>query len=170
MLGDARNGWLYSLTNEDPSHWGDLTNFYEYIGPSTKDRAKGSFVVKSKVWGKMLRKDCDPTPGDGFAFYHSKRANFGANDLYKRKPRISLVSKLEKIKRDGQKVDWIEVSVDISVFDTLRQSPIVRDESTQSIFQGCGIVPGPVASLYPAPHDPWQEIIALVRERMAVKS
>lgn len=170
MRGDTKVGWLYSLANDDPTNWGDTSSFHDYLGPNENDRSNGYFVIESKVWGKLLRKDCDPTPGDGFAFYHSTRASFAPNDLHKKKPRVSLVGELQRIEREGQQVSWIEVVVDVAVFDALRDNPIVRDDSTRAIFQQCGIVPGPVASLYPAPHDPWKQIVDLVQERMAINS
>lgn len=157
-----RQGWLYSLRHSEESAWGSPEGLFEALD-ATGDRS--ALQIESEVWGKLLRADCNPQPGDGFAFYHSRRARFPEGDIYKKRPRISLVGTLQEIERDGFNVSYIRVSLDQAVTEALRIAPVVRDERTEDFFQRCGLRPGPIASFYPVAANDWQLLAHWIDER-----
>jgi hypothetical protein len=124
------------------------------------------FTISSPVWGILRSTSVLPAPGDGFAFYHSKRALFPAGDVFGRKPRISLMGELLDIDLEGRNVLRIEVSIQATVFEALQSEPIVRDETTRYLFVDCGIVPGAVATMYPAPAGVWEHFCQLLDQRL----
>jgi hypothetical protein len=158
MTKRSHVGWLYSLAKD--SNWGHVECFDAYL--ETKE---DPIIIDSKVWGRKRRSEFDPRPGDGFALYHSQRAEFAPGDPFQRKPRISVIGKLLDIESDGAELSWLKISVDPNDLRALTQHPIVRDDSTQEIFKRCEIVPGFPASLYRADHATWGEILALLKER-----
>jgi hypothetical protein len=160
---ESRQGWVYSLSNSENSAWGSPEGLFEAIEATGDDSV---LQIESEVWGKLLRRGCDPQPGDGFAFYHSRRALFPKSDAHKRRPRISLVGTLQQIKRDGLNVKQIRVNIDPDVMNALRANPLVRDKRTEDFFRRCGLRPGPVASFYPVFAEDWQLLVSWVAERL----
>ncbi len=166
MLKETRIGWIFALSFNENSAWGNVEEFYENILECEgKDKI---LEISSDVWGKMQRKDMDPSSGDGFAFYHTSRAQYPIGDKYKGRPRISLVGRLEDIDVKGQDVSRIVVKTYKKLANTFKINPIIRDESTKHIFEQCGIVPGPIASFYYADAKAWGEILKLVDVRISL--
>lgn len=160
-MATSNVGWIYSLSADPNSVWGDVVDFYNDIDACPK--RGGLIIVKSQVWGKMANKiTALPQRGDGFAFYHSWRAKFPAPYRFAGRPRISLVGTLETIQFSGREIQHIKVSVDPAVLAAMKLSPIVRDKPTIHIFEQARIVSGNHASLYHADSKTWKQITALV--------
>jgi hypothetical protein len=159
-------GWIYALGGG--SNWGSIEDFHRVIAG---DDPKDLIVIDSAVWGKMANKGLQPRPGDGFAFYHTKRAIFPLGDPHHRRQRISLIGELREIQFTGQEVHRIRVSVDINDFRAMRDNPIVRDETTEEIFQMAGLIRGRSASLFEVPPPAWDRILSLLKShRDALRS
>jgi hypothetical protein len=142
------------LSDSEGSFWGTVAGFYEWI------EAEGSedlIEFESYVWGKLHRKGLSPCSGDGIAFYHTTNAGFPRPDPYKGRPRISLIGELRNITLNGQNVDWLSVRIRRRDLESLRRNPIVRDASTEHLFQRCGMVRGSVATFYEVPPEVWTE-------------
>ena len=164
MLKETRIGWIFALSFNENSAWGNVEEFYDNIlDCEEKDKI---LEISSDVWGKTQRKDMVPSPGDGFAFYHTSRAQYPIGDKYKGLPRISLVGRLDEIDVKGQDVSRIMVKTYKKLVKAFIKNPIIRDESTKHIFLRCGIVPGPIASFYFADTKAWAEIMQLVDVRV----
>lgn len=158
MIGKTGAGWLYSLARHPKSNWGAVEDFYAAVDEC--DKKRGRIIIDSDVWGNLHSLAAIPVAGDGFAFYHSQRAIFPPDDGFKRKPRISLMGELLDIKLAGRNVEHIRVAVDRRILRAFKAHPIIRDDPTRTFFEDCGIVSGPVASLYHADHRTWAALVA----------
>ncbi|MBE0568395.1 MAG: hypothetical protein IH577_01805 [Deltaproteobacteria bacterium] len=167
MLTDTKIGWLIALSDNENSDWGNTEIFYDSM-LSYKDK-KGLLNIRSETWGKLLRKDYFPRSGDGFAFYHTKRAMYQYADAYKCMPRISLMGILKNIKYEGQNVIEIEVKSHIKILNALFDTPIVRDHDTRKLFLDCGMAPGAVATFYKADIETWSKFLSLLKERISLE-
>jgi hypothetical protein len=160
MIGTTGTGWLFSLARG--SNWGGVDDFYKAVAKSARRRRR--IIVESDVWGTLRSLAATPVAGDGFAFYHSKRATFPSEDPFKRRPRISLMGELLDIRHTGRDLEHIAVAIDPQVLRAMKVHPLVRDDTTQDLFESCGIVPGAVATLYYADHPTWAAFVASVEE------
>lgn len=161
MAITAGSGWLMSLRDDPSSNWGGVESFMrDVLKSKTPD---GNYLLKSEVWGRANVKDMLPQKGHGIGFYHSTRAIFPARDRFGRKPRLTLVGELLAVEFDGREVVYIEAAINKHVLEVMSRHPIVRDESTSHLFEGCGIKPGPVATFYYAAPEHWMQLVALVK-------
>jgi hypothetical protein len=170
MTSTGRQGWLFSLRDDQKfdgrqSNWGGILSFYADMAKvlNSADARNETPIVSSVVWGRILS-DFKPEKGDGFAFYHSYGALFPRKDEFGRKPRISAIGEVVDIRLDGRKLNRIKVAIDRQTLRLLRKTPIVRSDSTRHLFEQCGIVQGPVATLYRAPPSIWNKLTSMVRE------
>lgn len=165
MKSNAHSGWLMSLRDDPWSNWGGVERFLQAVLESrTSD---GNYLLKSEVWGRTNVKDLLPQKGQGIGFYHSTRALFPRRDKFGRKPRLTLLGELVEVVVDGREVVYIEACVNKDVMEAMSKHPIVRDESTSHLFEGCGIKPGPVATFYYADPEHWKQIIDRVEQPMS---
>lgn len=160
MTPQHTKGWLMSLKYSEESSWGSPEGLYEDI---ETEGSKDTFDFDSEVWGKVYRKGNLPRAGDGIAFYHSQKAYFPSPDPYKRRPRISLIGEILDIQLDGNNVKWLKARIRRSDLDSLREKPIVRDETSEHLFSECRIVQGLVATFYEAPPEIWSQFLQEVR-------
>jgi hypothetical protein len=163
----TRSGWLFSLcASEDRgSSWGVPELFFMDV-QNKSDVDEGCLILKSQVRGKVLNKDCHIRPGDGIAFYHSKRAEFMSGDEYKKRQRISLMGTFEECHQDGIDVSYIKVRIPQDVFDVISEEPIVWTPERDEAFTSCGLRDGPVRAFYPIPRDTWKGFLGDVAERI----
>ena len=160
MKIDAHSGWLLSLRYDPLSKWGGVESFMQDVLESrTPD---GNYLLKSEVWGRTNVKDILPQKGNGIGFYHSTRAVFPAPDKFGRKPRLTLLGELLEVEVDGREVIYLEALINKDIMETMSRHPIIRDDSTSHLFEGCGIKPGPVATFYYAAPEYWKQIVASV--------
>jgi hypothetical protein len=152
----GRVGWLMLLSSG--SNWGNVANFLDDLESTKRDKV---ITVESDVWGKLRTKELKPRPGDGFAFYHTSRAEFPRSDPHHRRPRISVIGELEDSKQDGQKITWISVRIQRVDLERMRSNPIIRDKKTEHFFQQCGMVKGSVATFYKVPSEVWVDFRTL---------
>jgi hypothetical protein len=155
-----QRGWIMALSYSPDSAWGDVEEFYENVA---SPRRQDSWKIESDVWGKTLRKDWKLAAGDGIAFYHTKRARFPRGDRGKRQARISLIGDILKVSQEGQQVSHLATRIRASDFAVLRTNPILRENSTEHLFQSAGMIQGTVATYYLIPSDSWAEIEERVR-------
>lgn len=160
MIGTTSTAWLFSLAEDPNSNWGAVDDFYASVDACNIEDDR--IIIDSQVWGTLQSISVRPAAGDGFAFYHSTRAVFPPNDKFKRKPRISLIGELLEIQLDGRNMGRIRVAVDPDVLAALKRHPIVRDDSTRSLFEDCGIVRGAVATLYRADSATWKRLVGRI--------
>jgi hypothetical protein len=163
MWDSTKTGWLMALRDSDDSAWGDVGGFYNDIRQGAR-RRNGQLIYQGDVWGKYLRKDHAPEPGDGIAFYHSTKAKFVRPDPYGRRPRISLIAEILDVRCGSQKVDWLKFAIDERLLEALSRYPIVKNESTDDLFFSCGIGTGAFATFYPADHRTWRQILRLAKK------
>ena len=142
---------MMSLRDEADSSWGGVDSFY-------KDFA-GTADFASEVWGKYVGRGTPPEPGEGIAFYHNSRAAFPQNDLFKRRPRISLVGVLKKVGCEGREVTYIEGDYHEGILEALQRRPILRDSKSIHIFEAARMVQGNLATFYWVPPDAWRELL-----------
>ena len=147
----SKKGWLYALSEDPNSSWGSIEGFFDDI---EEDAVTDPFVIDSDVWEKLSEHGLHPTKGDGFAFYHTTRAGFPQHDPHKQRPRISLIGRLQEITIIDQRIEHIQVQIDRSTLDTMRDRPIVRNSCTEYLFQAC--MGGRTASLYEIPPQVWK--------------
>ena len=159
MCGTTGIGWLFSLAQDpDSTNWGSVESFYRAIDKCEIE--DDQLIIDSPVWGTLQSKAIIPRQGDGFAFYHSTRAEFPPHDQFKRKPRISLMGELIDIEIAGRDMTRIRVAVDPEVLASLKDHPVIRDDATRQLFENCGIVKGAIATLYHADHSTWKQLVA----------
>lgn len=150
-----QRGWLYLLSGQ--SGWGSPESLHDAI----EFRRSGAGIIESDVWGRLNRKGLQPKAGDGIGFYHTRRAAFPPEDAHRRRPRVSLIGTVDVLEMNGQELKHIRARVDRALAKRLKQRPIVRDESTEHLFQQCGMVRGSIASMYEAPPDVWSALVKL---------
>jgi hypothetical protein len=151
---EPNKGWLFALSQDPdrPSSWGSIEGFFDMIEDYG---ASDPIVIDSDVWGKMMsRPRLSPTPGDGFAFYHTTRAIFPPHDNYGKRPRISLVGRLLEIRIVGRTIEHIRVQVDRSTLNSMLDRPIVRTSHTEYLFRAC--MGGQTATLYEISPQVWK--------------
>ena len=158
MNKQTSQGWLMSLRAE--SEWGGVDSFLDDV--RTYKKGKGKIIIDSDVYGRIAQKDMEPKRGDGFAFYHSPRAEFPSADEHKRKPRITLIGELLDIEIDEREVTWIKVGVDPGILRSMTAKPIVREGDMVELFEGCGIKQGSVATFYYAEPSIWKKFLAKI--------
>jgi hypothetical protein len=155
-----QKGWIMALSESPRSSWGNVEEFYEGVRPP---RRKESWQIQSEVWGKTLRKNWILEANDGIAFYHTKKAGFPKGDPWHRKARISLIAEILDVAQAGQQVNYLSVRIRKANFDSLRKDPILREQSTEHLFQAAGMIQGTVATFYLLPPTVWEEIALRVR-------
>ena len=155
MASHFQKGWLMLLSDSEDSAWGTVEGFYEWI---ETEGSENLIEFESDVWGKLYRKGLSPCSGDGIAFYHTTKAGFPRPDPYKRRPRITLIGELRDVIVNGQNVDRLKVRIRRRDLESLRRNPIVRDASTEHLFQRCNMVRGSVATFYEVPPEVWAEL------------
>lgn len=161
----TRRGWLFSLcaAEDRGSPWGNPELFF--LDVNNKSDVDGDCLVfKSQVWGKVLNKECCIQPGDGIAFYHSKRAQFRSGDEFSNRQRISLMGIFEECRQDGMDVSYIKVRIPKDVYAVISEEPIVWTPDRDEAFVSCGLRDGPVRAFYPIPHNTWKYFLADVAE------
>jgi hypothetical protein len=158
MFGSTGKGWLWSLTKK--TFWGRIDEFYEFIDECEQENGRIIVEPKNKIWGSPLTKD-KPSAGDGFAFYHSRRAQFSKNDPLKRKQRISLIGELIDVKFNNRQMEWFRVAVVPGVLSCLRSNPIVWDDSTRDLFKRC-VKDGARAGLFEADTAAWSDFVVRI--------
>ena len=105
---NLRRRWLMLLSDSEDSNWGSVDAFYADIDRRrSRQKATDTFDINFKPWGKFVRRDMKPAPGDGFAFYHTTRALFERSDPHRRKARISLIGNLKDIRQIPWFSSWI---------------------------------------------------------------
>lgn len=153
MKSYGKIGWIMSLRDESP--WGSTEDFYW-------DFENNGSPMEGEVYGDRIRGGGKrPRAGDGIAFYHSSRADFGESDPFKGKPRISLIGELRKVRFEDNTPSEISVSFEMAVLRRLKKLPIIRNERTKHLFERCGIIAGPPYTWYLAGDKEWQEILKL---------
>lgn len=161
MKISSHSGWLMSLREDPLSNWGSVESFVRDVrGCPVQD---GWYILESDVWGKMNVKEPLPQKGHGIGFYHSTRARFPERDRYGRKPRLTVIGGLLDVEIDGRDVTYIKAAIAKDVLEFMSKNPIVRDESTSNLFEGCGIKQGSVATFYYADPVQWKQIVALFK-------
>lgn len=159
MTASQQKGWIMVLSNTEESSWGSVEDFYESL---TENPIRGGMIcVESDVWGRLQKKDHQPRPGDGIAFYHSQRARFPKGDAYGRKPRVSAIGTIRKLGREGQDVDWLSAHIPLKSLLRLSCSPVVRQGANGALFEKCGMVQGAVATFFEVPAGVWGQLKSL---------
>ena len=161
MANETQSVCIMSLRDSVNSCWGSVDRFLD--GVRKCPTKNGRISLESEVWGKVNTKEELPRPGQGLAFYHSTRALFPQNDPHNRQPRVTAIGRIEEVETEGKSVTYIEVSFDKAMFNSLRNNPIVRSESTSELFNECGIRRGSVATFYMVPPKTWPELLSHVR-------
>lgn len=161
MQIQAHSGWLMSLRDDPLSNWGGVESLIRDVrGCPTHE---GNYLMESDVWGRVNVREPLPQQGHGIGFYHSSRALFPSGDKHGRKPRLTLVGELLDVETDGREVTHIKVAIPADILELMAKRPLVRDESTSQLFEGCGIKQGSVATFYYADPDHWGRILALIK-------
>lgn len=158
LSGLGKSGWMMSLRDEAESTWGDVDSFYNYFA--------GTAGFASDVWGKYVGREMPPESGEGIAFYHNSRAAFPKNDLFKRRPRISLVGFLRKVECAGREVNRIEGDHYEDILDALQKRPLLREPRSIHIFEAARMVQGNVATFYWVPPDAWRNLLGLLSKSL----
>jgi 5-methylcytosine-specific restriction protein A len=167
MTSQAQRAWVFALSNDEDSHWRSVDDFFANIEESEAG-ASGPITLRSTVWGKTLRKDMRLQPGDGIAIYHTKRAQFRKPDPYGRRPRISLIGEITRVKQQGQHVSYLEMRFRREdVERSMRSRPLIRDARTEPLFLSSGMGKGAVATFYEIPSLTWGKMVELSKAQPA---
>ena len=158
MVNYGERGWLFSL--KEGSNWGKVDTFYRAIFEDAEQIDDQTYLVKSDVWGTISTKSVKPRINDGIAFYHSSGARYSSYDQFDKKRRISLIGKITNVKCDKRGIRYLEFTADKHLARLLKINPILRDDRTEELFQGAGLVKYKVATLYYSNEENWSEIIS----------
>ncbi len=156
MEAEDRWGWIMLVRDTPTSNWGGIEDFYEELEESLDASGLGS--IEFKVRGRTAGSKAKISPGDGIAFYHSKKSRFPLPDTLGGRQRVSLVGDIVDVKQQGETVEWLSVRFRADVFRALRRGPIPRDESTEFIFSDSGMERGGAGSFFASPPATWTKM------------
>jgi hypothetical protein len=154
-LAAVRAGWLMALKDDPDSRWGAVEDFLSDLWSVEGD----PIVMNSKVWGRFYRLGLHPKPGDGIAFYHSRRARFSSPDKHKGRPRITAFAVLDEIWYHRQRVSLLKFRVMRKQLGQAARRPVLRDELNEPLFQACDMTQGRVGTFFPVPREQWLSFI-----------
>lgn len=167
-LEDTKQGWLFSLRDEESSAWGSPEDLLEEL--QLNSMRKDVAVRKTDVYGRLPKTPLVPAAGHGIAFYHSTRAYFPPGNPYRKKPRISLVGEIASLDPFSAEDDWtypLELRFEKWAVASIVRQPLVRSDDTLDVFEGAGIVRGAVRTWYYAPPAVWKLVLRHLRRHAA---
>lgn len=128
-----KNGWLFSL-RRDSSEWGDYEIFHHWMFDEV-ERSGDDTILDLKVFGTTFNQGTQLRIGDGLAIYHNNKAIFPHDDIYKRRPRISLVGEILSVEQKGRKVRRVKIKTSNLVYAALLTHPFLRADGNEAVFE-----------------------------------